>query len=108
MGSGLRSEVKNIAQPELSDLRSFEHPRNYRHAAETPRSAAAKRLAEVLRSAGIHVNGDRPWDIQVHDNRFYQRVLADGTLGAGESYMDGWWDAQALDEFIARSHSVDP
>ena len=25
-----------------------------------------------------------------------------GSLGLGESYMDGWWDCEALDEFFAR------
>src|SRR5690606_7912090 len=25
------------------------------------------------------------------------------TLGLGEAYMDGWWDCQALDEFICRA-----
>lgn len=45
-------------------------------------------------------NGKNPWDIQVHDNRFYKRVLTQGSLGLGESYMDGWWDCQRLDEFF--------
>jgi cyclopropane-fatty-acyl-phospholipid synthase len=56
----------------------------------------------LLGLAGVAVNGDRPWDIRVHDERMYGRVLKEGTLGLGESYMDGWWDAPALDQFIAR------
>lgn len=64
----------------------------------------AKELCERVLSAGdVRVNGDRPWDIQVHDGRFYDRVLAQGTLGLGESYMDGWWDCDALDEMTARA-----
>lgn len=35
-------------------------------------------------------------------NPNFGRLLAEGTLGLGESYMDGWWDVEALDEFIAR------
>ena len=62
----------------------------------------------MLARADIQVNGARPWDIQVHDQRFYQRVLSEGTLGAGESYMDGWWDVDALDEFFARMHRINP
>ncbi|MCS6758725.1 MAG: hypothetical protein MO852_06610 [Candidatus Devosia euplotis] len=27
-------------------------------------------------------------------------MLRDGSLGLGESYMDGWWDAAALDKFL--------
>ena len=48
------------------------------------------------------MNGDQPWDIQVHDERFYDRVLRDASLGLGEAYMDGWWDFTAIDAFIDR------
>ena len=34
--------------------------------------------------------------------RFYARVLAQGSLGLGEAYMDGWWDCERLDEFFYR------
>lgn len=58
---------------------------------------------ELLSLADININGDRPWDIQVHDERFYKRVLAEGNVGIGESYMDGWWDCERLDEFFNRA-----
>lgn len=64
--------------------------------------SAKSKVAELLRSADIEIGGGRPWDIQVHDERLYQRVIAEGTIGAGESYMDGWWDAEQLDEFFTR------
>lgn len=54
----------------------------------------------LLRKAGIVVNGTEPWDIEVRDERLYDRVLREGSLGLGESYMDGWWDAPKLDEFF--------
>jgi len=59
-------------------------------------------IRELLTLAEVEVNGSHPWDIQVHDQRLYDRVLRDGSLGLGEAYMDGWWDAGALDEFINR------
>ena len=62
---------------------------------------------KLLSLAGIKVGGNNPWDIVVRDPRFYQVVLSRGSLGLGESYMDGWWDCNALDEFffrILRSH----
>ncbi len=55
-----------------------------------------------LGQAGIGVNGDSPWDIRVHDQRFYGRVLRDRSLGLGESYMEGWWDCDRLDQLFAR------
>ncbi len=55
-------------------------------------------ITTLLAEADITCNGDHPWDIQVHDERVYQRWLSETELGLGESYMDGWWDAKALDE----------
>jgi cyclopropane-fatty-acyl-phospholipid synthase len=59
-------------------------------------------LSDLLSGAGIAINGKKPWDITVHDDRFYHRILQEKELGLGESYMDGWWDCKALDEFINR------
>ena len=69
--------------------------------------AARKLGLEVLHTAGIEVGGDRPQDIAVHDDRFWARVLADRELGLGESYQEGWWDANQLDEFIAEVQALD-
>jgi cyclopropane-fatty-acyl-phospholipid synthase len=66
-------------------------------------SGAQHVLSDLLAIADIQVDGDRPWDIHVHDQRFFSRVLASGTLGFGESYMDGWWDCDALDEMCCRA-----
>jgi len=57
---------------------------------------------ELLKYAGIGVNGRQPWDIQVHNPRFFDRALSEGSIGVGESYVDGWWDVLALDEFFTR------
>lgn len=63
----------------------------------------AKRLTrELLRMADITINGSAPWDIQIYNDRFYSRVLAEGQLGLGEAYMDKWWDCSELDAFIYR------
>jgi cyclopropane-fatty-acyl-phospholipid synthase len=56
----------------------------------------------LLSLAGIEVNGKNPLDIQVNDERFYKRVVTEVELGLGESYMDGWWDVEKLDEMIYR------
>lgn len=61
-----------------------------------------KKLSELLQAADVKLNGGRAWDIQVHDERFYRRILAGGSLAAGEAYMDGWWDCEALDELFER------
>ena len=57
----------------------------------------------MLAAADIAVDGNRPWDIRVSDSRFFSRVLAAGTLGFGESYMEGWWECEALDVLCERA-----
>jgi len=57
---------------------------------------------KLLNYAGIEINGKNPWDIQVHDERFYKRAITEVELGFGESYMDKWWDVEKLDEMIFR------
>jgi 2-polyprenyl-3-methyl-5-hydroxy-6-metoxy-1,4-benzoquinol methylase len=56
----------------------------------------------LMEFAGITVNGDKPYDIRVHDEKFYDRVLKQTTLGLGEAYMDKWWECKALDQFIEK------
>ncbi|MCP9268807.1 cyclopropane fatty acyl phospholipid synthase [Xenorhabdus sp. XENO-1] len=55
---------------------------------------------ELLQEADIEINGKRPFDIHVKNPNFYKRVLKEGSLGLGESYMDGWWDCERLDVFF--------
>jgi len=66
-----------------------------RRASATGRAAIARFLAP----AGIELDGRQPGDIRVHDERCFQRFLAQGSLGLGEAYMDGWWDCDRLDVF---------
>jgi len=63
-------------------------------ASDTPLQESAQHLFEY---ADVRFNGDRPWDIQVHNPELYRRLLVGGSLGMGESYIEGWWDAEALD-----------
>ena len=64
--------------------------------------AGKSTIQRLLGSIDVQINGDRPWDIQVHNTGLFARVLAQGSLGLGESYMDGWWDCQRLDDFFYR------
>lgn len=73
------------------------HPPNMAHPAEPPLA-----IRELLAEAGICINGDAPWDMRVLDSAVYRRILVDGSLGLGETYMDGLWEADRLDEFFYR------
>lgn len=57
-------------------------------------------VERLLLEADVRIHGSRPWDMPVLDERLYARVLSGGSLALGESYMDGWWEAQALDQFF--------
>lgn len=59
-------------------------------------------LSKLIAHAGVQFNGRRPWDIQVHDPEVYRRILTKGSLGFGEAYMDGLWDAYELDSLFTR------
>ncbi|MBT0726509.1 cyclopropane fatty acyl phospholipid synthase [Rosenbergiella australiborealis] len=64
---------------------------------------------ELLESADIQINGSRPGDISVVNQQFFKRVLQEGSLGLGESYMDGWWECDRLDIFFTKvlRHKLD-
>jgi cyclopropane-fatty-acyl-phospholipid synthase len=57
---------------------------------------------EIFGLAGLQIDGSNPWDIQIHNDEFYRRAITEGELGMGESYMDGWWDDEKVDELIYR------
>ncbi len=59
-----------------------------------------KRVLSLLDTAGIHPGAGGTVDPLIHDERFFARVLSQGSLGLGESYMDGWWDVPSLDGMI--------
>lgn len=64
-------------------------------------------ISRLLEHADIKIGGTRPWDIQVHNDRLYERILTHGTLGLGEAYMDGWWDSEEIDTFVYRLSKAD-
>lgn len=62
----------------------------------------AQKVNALLGKANITPGGIEPFDPQIHNPLFYQRLLGQGSLGLGESYMQGWWDVDQLDEFFYR------
>jgi cyclopropane-fatty-acyl-phospholipid synthase len=54
-----------------------------------------KRVTRLLKGSGVAIDGSAPW------------VLAEGSLGFGEAYMDEWWDCDQIDEMVARIQRAD-
>ena len=66
-------------------------------------SSGSRQLAErLLAGVGVTINGNEPTSIRVHDERLWDRVIAQRQLGFGEAYMDGWWDCDQMDEMLTR------
>jgi cyclopropane-fatty-acyl-phospholipid synthase len=78
-----------VAQTSVTEERSTPHP-------------LRRRILALLAEADVVPGRGRPWDPTIHEPRFYGRVFAQGSLGLGESYMDGWWDVESLDGFLFR------
>ena len=66
------------------------------------KQVSKKTIEKLFKDADVKINGNRPWDIQVKNEDFYSRILASGSLALGESYMDGWWECQAIDELTKK------
>ncbi len=67
-----------------------------------PRSTPHSIIQAFLTNADVLIDGGRPWDIHVHDDGFYLKLLLSGSLGLGESYVDGAWDCGDLPELFFR------
>ena len=78
-------------------------PRRFRRSRAILLPDPKRAIVDLLGSAGISVNGPNPWDMRVNDARVYPRIVAQGSLGLGEAYMDGDWDCAALDQFFERA-----
>jgi cyclopropane-fatty-acyl-phospholipid synthase len=63
-------------------------------------TSSQRLVVDLFTSAGVAVNGFRPWDIQVKKDLFFKRLVAGGSMALGESYMDGWWECSRLDQFF--------
>lgn len=67
-------------------------------------SSSERLVRELLGKADIEIGGSAEHDLVVHDRRFFACVVRDGSMGLGESYMEGWWDSPAIDEMVTRLH----
>ena len=63
-------------------------------------------IQKLLTHVDVQIDGNRPWDLQVDNPDFFIRVLRGGSLALGESYMDGWWNCEALDQLFDKIMSA--
>lgn len=65
-------------------------------------SSSHRFIADLLAKADIQIDGERAWDIQLMAPGVIENALARGNLGLGESYIEGHWEAERLDDFFYR------
>ena len=68
---------------------------------------AMRKVRDLLAEADVRINGSRPCDVIVNDERLFRRLIIDGTMGLGDAYVDGWWDCAAIDDFFDRILTAD-
>ena len=69
---------------------------------EARRMRAESVVRELFTEAGIGFEGKNPGDIVVNNPLFYERLLAEASIGLGESYMDEWWTCEQLELFFEK------
>lgn len=65
-------------------------------------SCFQKRIEKLLAQADVVIDGSRSWDICVRNRDLFRRIIAHGSLGLGEAYMDGWWECERIDQLVCR------
>ena len=70
------------------------------HSREVIDNFCKNQLERIFDAADIKIGGNRPWDIHIHNPLVFRRAITEGNLGLGESYMDGFWECDDLEEFI--------
>ena len=61
-------------------------------------------VSSLFEKAGVSIGDSEQTDIEVNDPSFYQDVLLKGSLGFGDSYVDGKWDSDKIDEIVFREY----
>ncbi len=59
-----------------------------------------KAVKNLIKDSDITIGKGDGFDISVLDDDFYRRVFSDGSLGLGESYMDGMWESKNIDVLV--------
>ncbi|MFM2289687.1 MAG: hypothetical protein RL684_2830 [Pseudomonadota bacterium] len=82
LGAGVRFLRRRL----LAQLQGLQHGRLVVHDA----------LGDVLLGTSAAPAGAPPVHVTVTDARFYRAVAANGSVGAGEAWIEGWWHCDDL------------
>ena len=57
-------------------------------------------IEAMLADCDVRLDGGRQQDISINDERALSRIVRSGSLGLGETYMDGLWDCERIDVMV--------
>ena len=66
-----------------------------------------KKIEELLKGSDVKINGKRPWDIKVYDEKMFKDVVLGGSLAVGDAYVDKRWDCKDLSQMMTRIFQAD-
>lgn len=102
-------ETRNGSQAEASPATDFAQ-NHLDQVGDQPGAFAKSRhdgslrwMEDLFAEADVRLGGSRPWDIRFYEPSIADHLLAHGSLGFGDAYVDGLWECDALDEFFHRS-----
>ena len=50
-------------------------------------SPGQRSIEPLLERGDIRIGGMRPWDMRIHDDRVFEKVMAKGSIGLGEKAL---------------------
>lgn len=100
-----------ISKDSPRDLQNFNH-HQIPMATNQTNIKVISYVTDLLAAANIGISNDaqnakNDWDIIIKHPGFYDRLVKNGSLGLGESYMDGWWECKDLEGFFQRVIEAD-
>jgi cyclopropane-fatty-acyl-phospholipid synthase len=106
----MSSDLVGGKQPMVSDPVALQAPLARSAASRARQRARAESRSEhavrdVLAQAGVEVGGPNPWDPKIRSEA-YDVIVAEGSIGLGETYMLGLWECDDLAGFFDRITSA--
>jgi cyclopropane-fatty-acyl-phospholipid synthase len=59
-------------------------------------------VTHLFERAGLRTGSSDSNDVIIHDDQFFREVLLKGSIGLGNSYVNGAWDAHSVDLVVFR------
>ena len=83
-------------------MRTFAVAGTGRHGTIRGNKTSGSRNVNRLKESALEPLDVRHEIAPVIDDDVFEKVISGGSLALGESYMDNWWECNALDKFFEK------